>query len=83
MTTKKASDRVDENNIKSFDSNTPPDIFAGTLLEKSGVIVPGIGKTNYRSDASMKHFESAQEVDSEVFMKASVNVGVLAQTDAP
>ena len=36
---------MDENNIKSFDSNTPPDIFAGTLLEKSGVIVPGIGKT--------------------------------------
>lgn len=81
--TKKGSDRVDENNIKSFDSDTPPDIFAGTLLEKSGVIVPGIGKTNHRSDASMKYLESAQEVDSEVFMKASVNVGVLAQTDAP
>ena len=31
----------------------------------------------------MKYLESAQEVDSEVFMKASVNVGVLAQTDAP
>jgi hypothetical protein len=31
----------------------------------------------------MKYLESAQEVDSEVFMEASVNVGVLVQTDAP
>jgi hypothetical protein len=53
------------------------------LLKVNDCYGPGIGKTNHRSDASMKYLESAQEVDSEVFMKASVNVGVLAQTDAP
>ena len=37
--TKKESDWVDESNIKSFDSNTPLDVVAATLLERAGVIV--------------------------------------------